>query len=77
MAARGVVASFRATGGSGILIAGGSVVIDAVVSDFVAGAAEALSPANATGHRSIIEVVETIAEAGRLTKATPPDDQRA
>lgn len=55
MAARGTDASFRATGQTGILIAGEGVAIDAVVSDFVAGVAEALSPANAPGHWDIIE----------------------
>jgi uncharacterized NAD-dependent epimerase/dehydratase family protein len=55
MAARGTDASFRATGQTGIMIAGEGVAIDAVVSDFVAGVAEALSPANAPGHWDIIE----------------------
>ena len=45
LAARGVDATFRATGQTGILIAGGGVSVDAVVSDFVSGAAEWLSPA--------------------------------
>src|SRR6202011_5662197 len=43
--ARGVDADFRATGQTGILIAGSGIPIDAVVADFVAGAAEILSPA--------------------------------
>ncbi|MCC7168806.1 MAG: DUF1611 domain-containing protein [Planctomycetes bacterium] len=53
--ARGVPCSFRATGQTGILIAGEGVAIDAIVSDFVAGAVEALSPANAADHWDLIE----------------------
>ncbi len=41
---RGIAADFRATGQTGILIAGTGVPIDAVVADFIAGAAERLSP---------------------------------
>ena len=52
---RGVAATFRATGQTGILISGSGVGIDAVVSDFVAGAAEILSPANAPDHWDVIE----------------------
>jgi len=52
---RGVDADFRATGQTGILIAGAGIPIDAVVSDFVAGAAELLSPDAAPGHWDIIE----------------------
>jgi uncharacterized NAD-dependent epimerase/dehydratase family protein len=52
---RGVEAEFRATGQTGILIAGGGIPIDAVVADFVAGAAELLSPAAAADHWDIVE----------------------
>lgn len=52
---RGVDASFRATGQTGILIAGGGVPMDAVVADFAAGAAELLSPDAADGHWDVIE----------------------
>jgi len=52
---RGVGATFRATGQTGIFIAGQGVGIDAVVSDFVAGAAEILSPANKPDHWDVIE----------------------
>jgi uncharacterized NAD-dependent epimerase/dehydratase family protein len=52
---RGVKADFRATGQTGILIAGGGIPIDAVVSDFVAGAAERLSPDAMTDHWDIVE----------------------
>ncbi|MBS0570975.1 MAG: DUF1611 domain-containing protein [Proteobacteria bacterium] len=55
LATRGIAADFRATGQTGILIAGGGVAIDAVVSDFAAGAAEALSPDNAPEHWDVIE----------------------
>jgi uncharacterized NAD-dependent epimerase/dehydratase family protein len=52
---RGIAADFRATGQTGILIAGGGIPIDAVVSDFVAGAAEMLSPNAASDHWDIVE----------------------
>lgn len=55
MQARGVDADFRATGQTGIMIAGAGVAIDAVVSDFTAGAAETLSPDAAAGHWDVIE----------------------
>ncbi|HJV40255.1 DUF1611 domain-containing protein [Caulobacter sp.] len=53
--ARGVNADFRATGQTGIFIAGSGAPIDAIVSDFVAGAAEALSPSAAVDHWDVIE----------------------
>ena len=53
--ARGVAADFRATGQTGILIAGQGLPIDAVKADFVAGAAELLSPAADPAHWDIIE----------------------
>ena len=55
LTAAGADATFRATGQTGIMIAGGGVPIDAVVADFVAGAAEALSPAAAPDHWDVIE----------------------
>jgi uncharacterized NAD-dependent epimerase/dehydratase family protein len=55
LAKRGVAATFRATGQTGIMIAGSGIPIDAVVSDFVAGAAEALSPDNDPAHWDVIE----------------------
>lgn len=42
--ARGVAADFRATGQTGILIAGSGVPLDAVVADFISGAIEQISP---------------------------------
>lgn len=53
--AKGYEATFRATGQTGIMIAGRGIPIDAVVADFVAGAAEALSPANEPDHWDVIE----------------------
>ncbi len=53
--ARGGKSDFRATGQTGILIAGDGVSIDAVVSDFVSGAVEWLCPANDTDHWDVIE----------------------
>ncbi len=55
LAARGIEATFRATGQTGILIAGQGVAIDAVVADFIAGVAETLSPANDPRHWDVIE----------------------
>jgi len=53
--ARGVDADFRATGQTGIMIAGGGIPMDAVVSDFLSGAAEVLSPDAAPDHWDVIE----------------------
>lgn len=52
---RGIDADFRATGQTGIMIAGGGIPMDAVVSDFEAGAAEILSPDAARDHWDVIE----------------------
>lgn len=54
-AERGVDVDFRATGQTGIMIAGGGIPMDAVVSDFEAGAAEVLSPDAAADHWDVIE----------------------
>jgi uncharacterized NAD-dependent epimerase/dehydratase family protein len=51
----GMRATFRATGQTGIMIAGEGIPIDAVVVDFVSGAAELLSPDNAPDHWDVIE----------------------
>lgn len=48
-------ATFRATGQTGIMIAGEGIPIDAVVADFIAGAAELLSPDNDPDHWDVIE----------------------
>ncbi len=55
MADRGINVDFRATGQTGIMIAGSGIPIDAVVSDFLSGAAEALSPDNDEDHWDVIE----------------------
>lgn len=52
---RGVKADFRATGQTGILIAGDGVSVDAVVADFISGATEWLAPANDDDHWDLIE----------------------
>ena len=52
---RDIAADFRATGQTGIMIAGGGIPMDAVISDFAAGAAEMLSPDAADDHWDVIE----------------------
>jgi uncharacterized NAD-dependent epimerase/dehydratase family protein len=52
---RGLAADFRATGQTGIFIAGRGVAVDSVVSDFVSGAAEWLTPDAAPSHWDVIE----------------------
>lgn len=52
---RGLDADFRATGQTGIMIAGTGMPMDAVVADFEAGAAEVLSPDAAPDHWDVIE----------------------
>lgn len=55
MKKRGLNADFRASGQTGIMIAGRGIPIDAVVSDFIQGAAELLSPENTDDHWDVIE----------------------
>lgn len=55
MRSRGLDAEFRATGQTGIFIAGDGVSIDAVVADFIPGAVEWLSPAAEPDHWDVIE----------------------
>lgn len=55
MRRQGLKADFCATGQTGVLIAERGVAIDAVIADFIAGAAEWLSPDNAEDHWDIIE----------------------
>ncbi|MGQ3287478.1 DUF1611 domain-containing protein [Sphingopyxis sp.] len=52
---RGIDSDFRASGQTGIMIAGGGIAMDAVVSDFEAGAAELLSPDAPADHWDVIE----------------------
>lgn len=55
MHARGMKATFRATGQTGILITGGGVPLDAVIADFMAGSVEWLTPDNDADHWDLIE----------------------
>ena len=55
MLARGMNATFRATGQTGILITGAGVPLDAVIADFMAGSIEYLTPDNEPDHWDIIE----------------------
>jgi uncharacterized NAD-dependent epimerase/dehydratase family protein len=50
-----VKSDFRATGQTGIFIAGDGVSVDAVVSDFISGATEWLCPANDPDHWDLVE----------------------
>lgn len=64
MRGRGKKADFRATGQTGIFIAGSGIAVDAIVSDFISGSVEWLCPANDDDHWDIIE--------GRARCSTPP-----
>lgn len=55
MVERGMKATFRATGQTGILITGGGVPLDAVIADFMAGSIEYLTPENEADHWDLIE----------------------
>jgi uncharacterized NAD-dependent epimerase/dehydratase family protein len=55
MVARGMNATFRPTGQTGILITGGGIPLDAVVADFMAGAVEYLTPDSDADHWDLIE----------------------
>ena len=55
MRERGVAADFRATGQTGILIAGDGIPLDAVVADFISGAIERLAPARHDSGWDLIE----------------------
>ena len=55
MREHGMDADFVATGQTGILISGRGVAIDSVISDFIAGAAEWLSPDADENHWHVIE----------------------
>ena len=55
MRARGLKADFRATGQTGIFVAGRGIPIDAVVADFISGGIEWLSPARDDGGWDLIE----------------------
>ncbi|MGB5938334.1 MAG: NAD-dependent epimerase/dehydratase family protein, partial [Rhodanobacter sp.] len=55
MRRRGCAADFRATGQTGIFVAGAGVPVDAVVADFISGAVEWISPARDDGGWDLIE----------------------
>jgi uncharacterized NAD-dependent epimerase/dehydratase family protein len=55
MQAQGLDADFRATGQTGILISGRGVAVDAVVADFISGAAEWLTPDADPRHWDVVE----------------------
>ncbi len=55
MRERGMKATFRSTGQTGILITGDGVPLDAVIADFMAGAIEWLTPDNDSDHWDLIE----------------------
>jgi uncharacterized NAD-dependent epimerase/dehydratase family protein len=55
MREKGMKATFRATGQTGILITGSGVPLDAVVADFMAGSVEWLTPDNDEDHWDLIE----------------------
>jgi len=52
---RGIVADFRATGQTGIMISGSGIPMDAVIADFASGAAETLTPDAAADHWDVVE----------------------
>ena len=52
---RNIKTTFRATGQTGIMIAGEGIPIDSVIADFISGAAEVLSPDNDEDHWDVIE----------------------
>ncbi len=52
---RDVDVDFRATGQTGIFVAGSGVPVDAVVADFIAGSVEQLCPAGEAEHWDVIE----------------------
>jgi uncharacterized NAD-dependent epimerase/dehydratase family protein len=55
MRRRGLKSDFRATGQTGVLISGRGLALDAVIADFISGAAEWLAPDNDADHWDIVE----------------------
>jgi uncharacterized NAD-dependent epimerase/dehydratase family protein len=55
MKARGINCTFRATGQTGIMISGEGFALDTIIGDYIAGAAELLSPGNKPNHWDVIE----------------------
>ncbi|MEM7728690.1 MAG: DUF1611 domain-containing protein [Pseudomonadota bacterium] len=60
LAARGVDATFRPTGQTGVLIAGQGCALDTIPGDFISGVAESLSPGNDADHWDVIEGQATV-----------------
>ncbi|MGH8125196.1 MAG: N-acetyltransferase DgcN [Rhodanobacteraceae bacterium] len=55
MRKRGLAADFRATGQTGIFVAGGGIPVDSVIADFISGAVETISPARDDDGWDLIE----------------------
>jgi len=55
MKARDIDCTFRATGQTGIMISGEGFALDTIIGDYIAGAAELLSPNNKPHHWDMIE----------------------
>ncbi len=55
MKARGIDCTFRGTGQTGIMISGEGFALDTIIGDYIAGAAELLSPSNKPNHWDVIE----------------------
>ena len=76
---QGTKVTFRATGQTGIMIAGSGIAVDAVVADFISGAAELVSPANDDDHWDVIEGQGSLYNPGYagvslgLTHGSQPD----
>lgn len=76
---QGAKATFRATGQTGIMLAGSGIAVDAVVADFISGAAELISPANDEDHWDVIEGQGSLFNPGYagvslgLTHGSQPD----
>jgi uncharacterized NAD-dependent epimerase/dehydratase family protein len=66
MRARGYNSDFRASGQTGIMIAGRGLPMDAVVADFLTGAAEVLSPENDADHWDMVEGQGSLFHPGYL-----------
>ncbi len=55
MKSRGIDCTFRGTGQTGIMISGGGIALDSIIGDYIAGAAELISPNNKQNHWDVIE----------------------
>ena len=64
MRKEGMNSTFRATGQTGIMIAGEGIPLDAVIADFISGAAELISPNNDDDHWDIIEGQGSLSHPG-------------